>query len=87
MKCTVERWECERNRGACALWRKVGLEPGTGRHEEPVQSHEAMMISRLGLLPRTMSRYVALLQLRSVLISVACVATKSRLNVSGLGAA
>lgn len=77
----------ERNRGACTLWRKVGLEPGTGRHQEPVQPPVAMETTSLGLPPRTMYRYVALPQLRSVLVSVACVAIKNHLNVSGLGAA
>lgn len=77
----------ERHRGACTLWRKVGLEPGAGRHEAPVQTPVAMVTARLGLPPRAMSRYVALLQLRSVLVSVACVAIKNHLNVSGLGAA
>lgn len=71
MKCAVERWESERNRGVCTLWRKVGQEPGTGRHEEPVQQPEAMVISRPGLLPRAVSVYTALPQLRSVMISVA----------------
>lgn len=80
----VERWESKRNRGVCKLWRKVGLEPGTGRHEEPVQLPEAMVISRPGMLPRVIHGSTAAEVCDDI---CGLVATKSHLNVNGLGAA
>lgn len=86
-KYVVGRWERKRSLVLCALWREAELEMLQQHITEEWSDVTAcaMVMTLPMLLPRAMSKSVALSQQRSVWTSMAHVTTPGHGDIPGLG--